>query len=410
MSEYKRMLPDWIDGFLLLTKNSEPPKMFKKWTAISAIASALQRKVKVEWGTSLTFYPNFYIVLVGPSATGKNTAMNFALDIMSEIPTIQLAAQSTTRQALIRRLQKTNLTDIDSETGKQLFHSSMTIFSKEFTVFLGYHNVEMISALCDWYDCDNRWKYETISREVEEIIGVWVNIIGGTTPDSLRASLPIESIGAGLTSRIIFVVEDTREKLVTLPMRTQEEIELQQMLIRDLEHISMLSGTYHYTEDFVGAWDTWCRRADETPPFSDPKFDGYNGRRRAHLMKLCMIVSASHGRNEMILTQDDLERAIELLQEVEVRMGLVFKGMGRSTMSDMVSRAIAFVVGSRTKEIPVWQFARHFESDLDKLEMDRVLTTMETMKIISISRKPGADQTILVLEDGSGNERTIEKP
>jgi ABC-type phosphate/phosphonate transport system ATPase subunit len=147
-----RNLPDWINGFMDLSNNSEPPKLFRKWTAISTIAAALQRKVRLEFGMSMTFYPNLYIVLVGNSSTGKGTAMGYSKDIIENIPTIKLSAQATSLQALIKKMHETNLTDIDMVTGQQHFHSSLTIFSNEFTVFLGYSNRELITALCDWYE------------------------------------------------------------------------------------------------------------------------------------------------------------------------------------------------------------------------------------------------------------------
>ncbi len=407
MQNPDRRLPDWIDGFMLLTENSEPPRMFRKWTAISIIASALQRKVRVEWGTSLTFYPNFYIVLVGPSATGKSTAMTFGLDIMNKLPSIRFCADATSIQALIRRLKETNLTDIDHITGKQQFHSSMTVFSEEFTVFLGYHDLDKISILCNWYDCRNRWVYETIQRDKEEIIGVWVNMLAGTTPDALRDFLPLESIGIGLAGRIIFILEEKRGKLVTLPLRTEKETQLQEDLIYDLEEISLMSGCFKYTEGFLKLWDSWCHMAEENPPFRDPKFDGYNGRRRAHLMKLSMVVSASDGNREkdLVLTQDDLERSIELLTEAEVKMGLVFRGMGRTELSDMIHKAVTFFKVSDIKEIPLWQFARSFEGDLDKFEMERVIHTLEAMKMISRVKKPGADEMIIILEGGENETK-----
>ena len=162
-----RNINDWINGFMKLTENSEPPKMFLKWTAISTVAAALQRKVRLNWGTSLTFYPNMYIVLVGPSASRKGTAMSFALDIIKETSSnIRLSSQATSLQALIRKLKDNNMTDIDPVSNNHIFHSSMTIFSKEFTVFLGYNNYELMATLCDWYDCDDKWVYETISRSV----------------------------------------------------------------------------------------------------------------------------------------------------------------------------------------------------------------------------------------------------
>lgn len=396
MPENKRNLPDWITGFMLLTDNSEPPMLFRKWTAISTIAAALQRKCRVDIGISLTFYPNFYIVLVGPSATGKGTAMKYAYDIIEQVPAIRLSAQATSLQALIRRMKETNLTDVDMETGEQCYHSSLTIFSNEFTVFLGYHNRELITALCDWYDCHNKWTYDTIKRDREEVIGVWTNILAGTTPDSIQSALPMEAIGTGLTSRIIFVNEDKKEKLVVFPTTTHREVELQEYLIRDLEQITLMSGCFHFTEDAISYYTEWCHLQDQSPPFSDPKFDGYCGRRRKHLLSLAMVCSASRD-NALILTKDDVERATQLLAEVEVKMGSIFRGMGKSDIASLISDAIVFIENSATPDIPVFLFSRHFEGNMDKLTMDRVLTTLEVSKYIKIIRKPGTDSTIHIL-------------
>jgi hypothetical protein len=393
-----RMLEDWIAGFMEYTDNTEPPYLFRKWTAISCIAAALQRKVRCEWGTSLTFYPNLYIVLVGPSATGKGTAMNPGLSIISEIPAIRLSAQATSLQALIRHLKDTNLTDINLETSEQQFHSSLTIFSKEFTVFLGYHNRELMAALCDWYDCDRRWVYETISRKREEINGVWVNLIAGTTPDLIRSSLPIESIGGGLTSRIIFVFEEKQAKLVTMPTETPRERELFQALVHDLEKISLTTGKFTWTDGFIKAWDKWCQHAVHNPPFYDSKFDGYNGRRRVHLMKLSMIHSVARGRNQMQMDESNLSEAIATLTEVENKMGLVFKGVGKSDIADIVHRATAFLTTSKSNTIPISMFMRHFENDMDKFMLDRVISTLEVSRLIKILHKPGCEDNILVLE------------
>lgn len=394
-----RILPDWLDSFIDLTEaNPEPPLLFRKWSGISAIASALQRKVRVEFGLSLTFYPNLYVVLVGPSATGKGTAMKFASDILEQVPAIRVSAQATSLQALIRRMKETNLTDIDLVTGEQQYHSSLTIFSTEFTVFLGYHNRELISALCEWYDCQARWTYETIARKKEEVIGVWVNLLAGTTPDALQSSLPIDSIGGGLTSRIIFVYEQKREKLVIIPSKTEAEIQLQQDLITDLEKISMLSGVMGYTSDFIEFYADWCHNADLNPPFYDKKFDGYCGRRRKHLMTIAMVCCASRTDN-MIMDLQDIDRASILLAEVEVKMGLTFKGMGRSDISALINDAVIYISNSAIPDIPFWQFAKSFEGDMDKWTMDRVLTTLESMNLVKVLRRPGADTIIHILEE-----------
>lgn len=396
MSE--RKLPNWIDAFLHYTNNTEPPFMFRKWTAISCIAAALQRKCFIRWGTALTFYPNMYVILVGPSATGKSMAMSAGLELIHEVPGIKTSAQATSLQALIRHLKDTNLTDIDLVTGEQTYHSSLSIFSKEFTVFLGYHNNEMMSALCDWYDCDRRWIYETISRKKEEIVGVWVNLLGGTTPDLIQSSLPIESIGGGLTSRIVFIYEERRGKLVTVPIQTESERHLYELLLHDLHEINKLTGEFKATKDFIEMWEDMCIQAESSPPFHDPKFDGYLGRRRTHLMKLSMIMSAATGDHDLILTSDDLEDAITALVEAENKMPLVFKGVGQSSIASLIHKATAFLVNSYTSEIPLHQFARYFSNDMDKFTLDRVLSTMEVSNMIKLIRKPGQSDTIKVLQ------------
>lgn len=397
MTQLDRSLPNWIEAFLKYTENTEPPTLFRKWTAIACIASALQRKCFIKWGTALTFYPNLYVVLVGPSATGKGTAMNPGLELIEELPAIRLSAQATSLQALIRHLKDTNLTDIDPDTGLQYYHSSLTIFSKEFTVFLGYHNNELMASLCDWYDCDRKWSYETIARKREEINGVWVNLFAGTTPDLIQSALPIDSIGGGLTSRIIFVYEEKKAKLVTVPIQTPGEKQLRDLLVHDLEKMTLLSGEYKCTENFMALWDSWCHDAESNPPFYDPKFDGYMGRRRAHLMKLSMIVSASHGEHDMELTEDDLATAVEILNEVEVKMGRVFRGVGKSDIASIMNKTNAYLMNSGTSEIPFHQFARRFSNDMDKLTMDRVILTLEASKIIKKVTVPGGDDYIKVL-------------
>ena len=397
MLDATRKLDNWIDGFIKYTDNTEPPLLYRKWVAISVIASALQRKCRVEWGTSLVWYPNLYIVLVGPSAAGKGTAMQPGLDLIHDLGTVRLASQATSLQALIRRLKETNLADPDLETGQMQFHSSMTIFSKEFTVFLGYHNRELMSALCDWYDCDRNWTYETISRKKEEIVGVWVNLIGGTTPDLIQSSMPLDAIGGGLTSRIIYVVEEKKGKLVTFPQQSPAELELYQLLLSDLEKISLYSGAFKYTEAFMQGWAEWCEYADKNPPITDSKFEGYLGRRRAHVMKLCMVMSAATGDHPMVLTRDDLDAAIKSIIEVEVKMPQVFRGVGKSGTADLLYKSLAFFESSHTTEIPIWQFAQHFQNDMDKFTMDKVIQSMEAMNYAKLVKRPGTDDYIKVL-------------
>jgi hypothetical protein len=99
----------------------------------------------------------------------------------------------------------------------------------------------------------------------------------------------------------------------------------------------------------------------------------------------------------MIITDEDIDRAITLLAEVEMKMGKVFKGMGRSGTSDLLNDAITFIANSAVADVPLFQFARHFEGDMDKMEMDRVITTMQAMNLIEVIKRPGVGITLHIL-------------
>ena len=112
-------------------------------------------------------------------------------------------------------------------------------------------------------------------------------------------------------------------------------------------------------------------------------------------MTLSMICCASR-TDEMVMTVEDIQRAAYLLAEVEVKMGTVFKGMGRSDISSLINDAMIYIVNSHTNEMLLSQFAKHFEGDMDKVVMDRVLQTMESMGVVELVKKPGIGTVILI--------------
>ena len=155
MSESRsRNIPSWIQGYLEFTDNTEPPEIFREWVGISTVASVLQRKCYLTWSDDLVFYPNLYIVLVAPPASArKTTAMISGLKFLREPGiNVRLAAEAITREALIREIN--NARDFyEDDENRMVTHSSLTVYSSELAVFLGYNNPAMLSDLCDWYDC-----------------------------------------------------------------------------------------------------------------------------------------------------------------------------------------------------------------------------------------------------------------
>src|SRR5688572_20618371 len=100
-----RLIKDmnWLKAYLLYTNDILSPESFNLWTGISVIASALQRKTFIPVNQFLC-YPNAYVVLMGPPGTMKSTSMRAGRELLSTVPKIFMATDSTTREKLIVNL------------------------------------------------------------------------------------------------------------------------------------------------------------------------------------------------------------------------------------------------------------------------------------------------------------------
>lgn len=383
-----RQLDDWIESYLKYVDNSEPPEIYHIWTAVSTIAAALQRKCVIRWG-HLSFYPNMYIVLVGPPGKArKGTAMNFGKNFLSKLQ-IPMAAESITREALIRDIKENGNMDIN-EGGEDLArHSSYTIFSPELVVFLGYNNEQLIMDLTDWFDCgsgpEGRWTYRTKQQGTDEIIGVWVNLIGATTPDLLRTSLSQNAVGGGLTSRIIFVYAADKGKTCPVPFMTKEQQKLEDLLYYDLERIHMMNGQFKLTKGFINLWTDWYTEQDRKQIFSESSLQAYCERRQLHVIKLSMILSAAKS-DSMIISEHDLSRAIKLLEHTEKDMPKVFAGVGKSQHGAVITD-VMHEIGLRG-EILRSDLVRLFYHDADSRVMDLIIRTLKEMNFITVGETP----------------------
>ncbi len=340
-----------------------------------------------------------YIVLVGPSGSRKGTAMGPGRRLLNNLG-IKIAAESTTREALVRALSESADTQYDE--GLRL-HCSLTIYSEEFTVFLGYNNLQMMSDLCDWYDCKEHWTYRTKGAGTDEIQGVWVNLFGATTPSLLQSSLPLDAIGGGLTSRMIFVYAPGKGKTVAFPFPTAEELEVLAKLEHDLERIRMMSGEFKVTEGFMAMWKDWYTKADiDLPIFTNPKFTGYIERRATHAIKLSMILSASRS-DSMVIDDVDLLRATSMLTQVEKYMPRVFQGVGQNRMAPTLIRVMKFL--EVNKRVPRAMLQRTFFEDASRWEMDDILSTMSSMGYIYYYTDAKGIQYIDWKGEGDGNKQ-----
>lgn len=384
-----RELPDWIAAYLKYTDNTEPPKSYHTWTAISCIAGALQRKVRLLWGHEV-LYPNLYVVLVGPSGRcKKGTAMTIGYELLKQCG-VAMVSEATTKERLIQRMTEATTSFKDETTSSVKFHCSVTCFSEELSVFLGKNDVEFLSHLTNWYDSRDEWTYETKRSGTDKVQGICFNLLGGTAPDWIPSMFPQEAIGGGFTSRVIFVVEENKAKTVPHHVLTDEERKLKGALIRDLQRIHNMSGEATFTEEARKAYQEWYRTTDEdirngSPPIEDPRFGGYVERRATHVKKLAMVVSASH-RSDRVVDKEDFERALDYLKKAELRMSKAFGGVGKSLHAEVVETVLNFI--AKRKKVKRSTLLRTLRRDVDSQTLKVAEEVLTQMKVISVEHNP----------------------
>lgn len=339
-----RNLSDWIDGYMALTKKSAAPENFLKWTAISTIAAALQRKVWLKRGYYKT-YPNLYILLVAEPAVGKGIAMSHARELL-DVNDITLCPGTTSKSALIDAF--TVAMDIveDKNTGEVITHSSLTLFAPEIGTFFLNGDPSLILALTDIFDggmSSGGGLYDkTIAHGDRIIENIFFNFLGGLTPKTLQELLIRGVIEGGLSSRIIYVYTPRGRKEEAFPIITREMMEIKSYLTEDLSEIKDIRGEYNLTDSYKEIYKTWHDFfiQPENFPIKDPTFSAYCKRRvTLHAPKLALIMSASES-NSMEISAEHHIRAVKALEEVENGVQYIFSGMGELGVKGEVLYAI----------------------------------------------------------------------
>lgn len=374
-----RLLPSWIQAYLAYTDTSMSPEEYHKWCAISTIAGAMRRKVFFQYN-HFPVYANGFVILVGPAGRcKKSTAMRICREILDQVPGVSFTTDSITRERLIQDLS-------------QVFadgHSSMTAFSSEFATLLTSSGMDMVVFLTDIYDSPLEWSHKTKMGGTNKIKAPCLNLLGATTPEWMAKAMPLDTVGIGLTSRVVFVYQDTPRPRKAFAKLTEAQKKLRDLLIKDLTAISLLSGEYKLTQEAEDFYEEW-HLAISTPEASidrDPRLAGYFERKPVHVVKLAMVIAASAG-DALILEQEHIAMAIEELNLIEPLMAKAFANVGKNPLNVDIEETLATILSGAADGVSFGELLVRFKHSVRKEEMAEVLETLTAMGYIRIVPDP----------------------
>ena len=345
-----RLLPDWLSAFLDYTEHMEAPRFMRTWAGISAIASTLRRKVWIDQDQFI-WTPSLYIIFVGPPGViTKSTTTDMSSNLLRQVPGIKFGPNNITWQALA-----TSFADASEsfqwppDSGDWNPMSAITLVSRELGSLLNPKDQDLVNLFIELYDGAKSYEKVTKMSGNDTIEAPWINMLGATTPSWIADNVPKSALGGGLISRCIFLYGDEKEKMVAYPadaIRNKEvHKRVEEALVHDLEHLALnLIGPYEITKE-AKVWgtkwyvDLWTNAKQH---YNDDKIMGYIARKQTHLHKLAMVLAASR-KDEMTITEEDLQLADQMLLSIEDSLDKVFAQIGRTEQSVQAERFIKLI-------------------------------------------------------------------
>jgi hypothetical protein len=400
----KRLLDDWLSGYLEYTAQQESPESLHLWTALTIVSAALRRRVFIEH-EYYKIYPNVYVIIVAESAkVRKSTAMDLGRDLLVDaVPEIKIMRDSMTSQGLIKALNKKTQVVTDGKISEEL-RSDVAIFADEVANLFSYDKTrssQMVIFLTRSYSCPAIYDHTTARDSTVRLHNLYPVFLGGTDPHNLKV-LPPDAVG-GLTGRLIWVIE--RERRHNNPGWKRDNVEatrrklIREMLVHDLQRIANLEGEMTATEEAMAYYDNWYE-ALSSRGNSDQNTDAFYQRCHTTALRLGMLRSISEG-DSLQLSLSHMKAGITLIEQQLPEMQRVNMWAGSSNFEVLRAKYVSFLINVKDHLTTRSILLKHMGVMSD--EFDKISYTLIQDGTITISDIKVKGQTIIKLVATNGS-------
>jgi len=386
---------NFLKKYVSILEGTEVPPRFSIWCGISAISAMLERRIWLDMGIYHIF-PNMFIILVAESGRArKSTAVKATKTLLYAVdPGPKLIAQKITPEALISSLRLVRKEDKDKKMqqscgGIIIADELMTLINKK------SYEAGLASLLIPFYDCEDKFTYETKSRGTETVDLAHLSLLGASTVNSIRESLPSAAIGDGFTSRVMFIYTNDIPPPVPWTEYSEEKSRTKEELVRYLENLASLKGKVTFTPEAKAFYiEEYERFHGSSDFYENPLLGAYASRRHTHHLKLSMCLMASEDP-KTILEKSHLEGAKDIIEEAELHMSTVLNQIVTTDVGDMTEQVYQFI--SSRSPVPRSEVVSNFSHRLDAQSLGKILDTLLQGKKAKYGKvQVGSDQGQLI--------------
>ena len=375
---------DFIATYLEYTAKTECPTFFHRWTAVTSLAAYLGRSIYFRHG-HFTLYPNLYTMLIGSPGTKKSSAIKIGAKLLKQAGYNTFAAKKTRQEKFLLDMAEqserlSNRLSLDGDAGYDILDQNLFgadailedeadsyldkppaqcfVAADEFNTFIGIGNMDFISILGDLWDFEGVYDYKLKNSKSVFIPNPTVSILGGNTPTGFSQAFPPESVGQGFFSRLLLIYGEPSGVKYTFP--PQPDAAMQNKLIDMLHTIRRtISGELTMSAEAEHLLDK-IYKADT--PMEDIRFEHYSNRRLTHLLKICLVVTAS--RLGTSIEVQDVIAANTLLTFTEGLMPKALGEFGKSKNSAVVHKVMT-AINNTSLPITFQQLWKLIHQDID---------------------------------------------
>jgi len=373
---------DWLQEYLYFTSGHEIPTLYNQWTGILLIAAVLKQHVYLDMGT-YKLYPNMFVIIIDEASAGKSHAVErFGLNLLVRADEkdasdnkLYIYNQRITAAAMIKSM---------SELYKEKGEHCVTVIAEELGFFtdMSGDNMNISNVLIKTYD-NGMLGSETIARSLDYIPNAQLNIMGGTTPDSLKDSVSKKFIEAGALSRMIFIHSEELSNPMPFPIPPKGNDIRKEYLADDLNDFKTLRGKFRWDAEAIEYYEKWYRKTWNN--FEERKDKLLVKRMANKMLKIAMILSVARKHN-LILELSDIIDAIKIRNEslnnylyIDTKLTTSEFGTKVQSVLDIIKVNKKMKHSELMKKVYHWLQGKEFNSAIDTL-VEADLIEVETIR------------------------------
>jgi hypothetical protein len=367
----------YTDLILKHTSESESPRKYWYWAALTAISAVAKNQVYIDMHLHKLF-PNIYVMLVGRSGLRKGPPVALATRLVDAVDNTKVINGRSSIQAIISDLK---MAATKENGGPPLVDATGFLVSDEFAAFL-VADPQALTILTQLYDTHYRkeWRNMTKIGGTEVLKNPCLTLLAASNEVHLRTALPQDAIAGGFLART-FIIHATKKAGINPLTSKPEHLLPFKELVDPLIKISEAKGEFKWTDRAKRRYNNWYTQLQSEDLDDDT---GTLERVHDHVVKASMLISLSR-KTDLNIEYEDIEESIFACQDFIPGARRVAMGqLGASISAHGTSVLLRALMDKDDHMISRAHALEKYWKDFDAPELDRIAESLAASKAIEI--------------------------